>query len=80
MTNDIEIGRSKRARRTYSLDDVALVPARRTRDPRDVNTEWQIDAFKFETPVLGAPMDSVMSPETAITLGKLGGVGVLNLE
>ncbi|WP_178945507.1 GuaB3 family IMP dehydrogenase-related protein [Kocuria sp. TGY1127_2] len=80
MTNDIEIGRSKRARRTYSLDEVALVPARRTRDPRDVSTGWQIDAFKFDTPILGAPMDSVMSPETAIALGKLGGLGVLNLE
>lgn len=78
--NDIEIGRWKRARRTYSLDDVALVPSRRTRDPRDVSTDWQIDAFSFPTPILGAPMDSVMSPETAIALGRLGGLGVLNLE
>lgn len=80
MSSDIEIGGAKRARRTYSLDDVALVPSRRTRDPRDVSTDWQIDAFTFPTPVLGAPMDSVMSPETAIALGRLGGLGVLNLE
>ena len=31
LNYDIEIGRSKRARRTYSLDEVALVPSRRTR-------------------------------------------------
>ncbi|HWM74536.1 MAG TPA: GuaB3 family IMP dehydrogenase-related protein, partial [Nocardioides sp.] len=31
-------------------------------------------------PVLAAPMDSVMSPETAIAFGKAGGLGVLNLE
>lgn len=78
--SDIQIGMSKRARRTYSLDDIALVPTRRTRDASDVDTSWQIDAFKFDTPLIGAPMDSVTSPATAIALGKLGGLGVLNLE
>ena len=78
--SEIQIGLSKNARPTYSLDDVALIPTRRTRDRRDVDTSWQIDAFKFDTPIIGAPMDSVMSPATAIALGKLGGLGVLNLE
>ena len=78
--SDIQIGLSKRARRTFALDDVALVPTRRTRDRRDVDTSWQIDAFRFDTPIVGAPMDSVMSPKTAIALGQLGGLGVLNLE
>lgn len=54
---DLQIGMSKRARRTYSLDEIALVPARRTRDANDVNISWQIDAFKFDTPIIGAPMD-----------------------
>ena len=80
MSNEIEIGRGKRGRRAFSLDDVSVVPARRTRDPKDVNLSWQIDAFRFDMPVIGAPMDSVMSPETAIALGRLGGLGVLNLE
>ncbi|MFD1212630.1 GuaB3 family IMP dehydrogenase-related protein [Arthrobacter sp. GCM10027362] len=80
MTYEIEIGRGKRGRRAYSLDDVAIVPSRRTRDPKDVSVSWQIDAYMFETPVLAAPMDSVMSPATAIAMGKLGGLGVLNLE
>ncbi len=80
VTNEIEIGRGKRATQAYSLDDVAVVPNRRTRDPKDVSVSWQIDAFKFDTPILGAPMDSVTSPATAIALGKLGGLGVLNLE
>ena len=77
---EIEIGRAKRARRAYSFDDIAIVPSRRTRDPEEVSVAWQIDAYRFELPVLAAPMDSVMSPETAIALGKLGGLGVLNLE
>lgn len=80
MSNEIEIGRGKRAQKAYSLDDVAIVPNRRTRDPKDVSVSWQIDAFQFDTPILGAPMDSVTSPATAISLGKLGGLGVLNLE
>lgn len=80
MQNSIEIAPGKRARVAYSFDDIAVVPSRRTRDPKDVSTEWQIDAYKFEIPMLAAPMDSVMSPETAIEIGRLGGLGVLNLE
>ena len=80
MTNQIEIGRGKRGRRAFSLDDVSVVPARRTRDPQDVSLTWRIDAYTFDMPVIGAPMDSVMSPETAIAMGRLGGLGVLNLE
>jgi IMP dehydrogenase len=77
---EIEIGRAKRGRRAYSFDDIAIVPSRRTRDPQEVSTAWQIDAYRFELPIVAAPMDSVMSPDTAIALGKYGGLGVLNLE
>ncbi|OAV59361.1 GuaB3 family IMP dehydrogenase-related protein [Enteractinococcus helveticum] len=80
MTYEVEIGRGKRGRHAMPLDAVSIVPTRRTRDPEDVSLDWQIDAFKFSMPVIGAPMDSVMSPATAIQLGKLGGMGVLNLE
>lgn len=78
--SDIEIGRNKRARRAYAFDDIAIVPSRRTRDPHDVSISWTIDAYNFEIPVLAAPMDSVVSPATAIAMGKLGGLGVLDLE
>lgn len=77
---EIEIGRAKRARRVYSFDDVAIVPTRRTRDPEDVSVSWKIDAFEFSIPFMAAPMDSVMSPETAIAFGRFGGLGVLDLE
>jgi IMP dehydrogenase len=77
---EIQIGQAKRARRAFAFDDIAIVPSRRTRDPEEVSIDWQIDAYRFELPVLAAPMDSVMSPETAIALGQYGGLGVLNLE
>jgi IMP dehydrogenase len=78
--SEIEIGRGKRGRRAYSFDDIAVVPSRRTRDPEEVSVAWQIDAYRFELPVMAAPMDSVMSPATAIAMGQAGGVGVLDLE
>ena len=77
---EIEIGRSKRARRVYAFDDIAIVPSRRTRDPEDVSVSWSIDAYQFSIPFLAAPMDSVVSPTSAIMMGQLGGVGVLDLE
>ncbi|MFC0675283.1 GuaB3 family IMP dehydrogenase-related protein [Brachybacterium hainanense] len=78
--SEIEIGRNKRGRRSYSFDDVAVVPSRRTRDPEDVSTAWQVDAYHFDIPIFGAPMDSLVSPATAIELGRHGGLGVLDLE
>ena len=77
---EVEIGIFKSARQAYGFDDIAIVPSRRTRDPEDVDITWQIDAYKFELPVLGSAMDGAMSPLTAIELGRLGGLGVLNLE
>ncbi|WP_232548912.1 GuaB3 family IMP dehydrogenase-related protein [Propioniciclava soli] len=76
----IEIGRAKRATQVYGFDDIAIVPTRRTRSPEDVRLAWTIDALTFDFPLMAAPMDSVMSPETAIAFGRLGGLGVLNLE
>lgn len=65
----IEIGRGKSARRGYGLDEVSIVPTRRTRDADDVDTSWQIDAFAFDVPLvtIGAtPID--------------GGLGVIDAE
>ena len=80
MSQEIEIGLGKKGRLAYSLDDVSIVPSRRTRDPQDVSTSWQVDAYEFDVPVIGAPMDSVTSPATAIAMGKMGALGVLALE
>jgi len=67
--SEVEIGRGKRGTRAWAFDDIAIVPSRRTRDPHDVTTSWNIDAYKFDLPVMAAPMDSVVSPETAIAMG-----------
>src|SRR2546421_9525789 len=77
---EIEIGRGKSGRRAYGFDDIAIVPSRRTRDPEDVDISWEIDAFKFDLPLMAAAMDGVVSPATAIEVGRLGGLAVLNLE
>ncbi len=77
---EVEIGMGKSGRRAYGFDDIAIVPSRRTRDPEDVDVSWEIDAYRFELPVLASAMDGVVSPATAIEVGRLGGAGVLNLE
>jgi IMP dehydrogenase len=77
---EIDIGIGKTARQAYGLDDIAIVPSRRTRDPDDVDISWQIDAFRFPLPMLGSAMDGALSPTTAAEIGRLGGLGVLNLE
>ena len=77
---EFEIGMGKTARKAYGFDDVAIVPSRRTRDPDDVDISWEIDAYTFGLPMLASAMDGVVSPQTAIQVGQLGGLAVLNLE
>ncbi len=74
------IGGAKRAHVGYDLEDVALAPSRRTRDTALVDTSWTLDAYRFDIPVLGAPLDAVTSPASAAALRALGGAGVLSLE
>jgi IMP dehydrogenase len=80
MRDMVEIGMGRTARRTYELEDINIVPARRTRSSKDVSTAWQLDAYRFEIPVIAHPTDALVSPEFAIELGRLGGLGVLNGE
>ncbi|WP_326548965.1 GuaB3 family IMP dehydrogenase-related protein [Mycolicibacterium sp. ND9-15] len=76
----VEIGMGRTARRTYELGDINIVPSRRTRSSQDVSTAWQLDAYRFEIPVVAHPTDALVSPEFAIEMGRLGGLGVLNGE
>jgi len=76
----VEIGMGRTARRTYELDDIDIVPSRRTRSSKEVSTAWQIDAYRFDIPVLAHPTDALVSPKFAVELGKAGGLGVINGE
>ncbi|MDV6013058.1 GuaB3 family IMP dehydrogenase-related protein [Haloechinothrix sp. LS1_15] len=80
MRDLVEIGMGRTARKAYDLDDVEIVPSRRTRSSKVVSTAWQIDAYRFELPLVAHPSDAIVSPATAVELGKLGGLGVLNAE
>ena len=80
MRDVVEIGLGKTAQRGYHLDDIAIVPSRRTRDPEDVDISWDLDAFHLELPLMASAMDGVVSPQTARIVGRLGGLAVLNLE
>ncbi|AWK73463.1 inosine 5-monophosphate dehydrogenase [Rhodococcus oxybenzonivorans] len=80
MRDLVEIGMGRTARRTYELDDIDIVPSRRTRSSKEVSTSWQLDAYRFDIPVLAHPTDALVSPAFAIELGKRGGLGVINGE
>lgn len=78
---EVELGKGRFARVTYGLDDIAIVPSRRTRDADDVDITWRInEKLIFSIPFLASAMDSVVSPKLAIKMGQLGGLAVLNLE
>ncbi|WP_158881609.1 GuaB3 family IMP dehydrogenase-related protein [Amycolatopsis anabasis] len=80
MRDLVEIGMGRTARRAYDLDDVEIVPSRRTRSSAVVSTGWQIDAYRFDLPLVTHPTDAIVSPGTAVAIGELGGLGVLNAE
>jgi IMP dehydrogenase len=76
----VEVGLGRSARRGYHLDEIALVPMRRTRGQAAVSTAWQIDAHHFDLPLVTAPSDAVVSPGTAVEIERLGGLAVLDGE
>ncbi|MPY76989.1 MAG: GuaB3 family IMP dehydrogenase-related protein [Actinophytocola sp.] len=80
MRDMVEIGMGRTARRAYDLDDIEIVTSRRTRSSKIVSTAWQIDAYRFDLPLVTHPTDAIVSPSTAIAVGELGGLGVLNAE
>ncbi|MCD2189410.1 GuaB3 family IMP dehydrogenase-related protein [Actinomycetospora soli] len=80
MREQVEIGRGRSAHRSYTFDDLDIVPSRRTRSSSAVSTAWQLDAYRFDLPLLTHPTDAVVSPTTAARVGELGGLGVLNAE
>ena len=77
---DIEIGRGKKARRAYGIDEIALVPGNRTLDPSLADTKWRIGNIEREIPIIASAMDGVVDVRMAVLLSELGALGVLNLE
>jgi IMP dehydrogenase len=80
MRDSVEIGLGRSARRGFTLGEIAIVPSRRTRDVDVVSLTWQIDAYRFDIPLVGFPSDATMSPDTVGLVGRAGGLGVLDAE
>jgi IMP dehydrogenase len=77
---DIVIGRNKTARRAYGMDEIALVPGRRTLDPQLADTKWEIGGIQRDIPMIASAMDGVVDVGMAVRLSQMGALGVLNLE
>ncbi|WP_293821592.1 GuaB3 family IMP dehydrogenase-related protein [uncultured Corynebacterium sp.] len=80
MREYAEIGIGREARRTFDLEQLSIVPQRRTRSSKDVDTTWNIDAYTFDIPFVSHPTDALATPEFIIEMGKQGGLGVINAE
>ena len=79
------IGRNRKARVTYGFDEIALVPGEVTINPAEVDTAFRIprpdgSEITLKIPVLASAMDGVTDVRFCIEMGKLGGLGVINLE
>jgi IMP dehydrogenase len=79
------IGRNRKARVTYGFDEIALVPGDVTINPNEVDISFRLprrdaEPIKLNIPILASAMDGVVDVEMAILMGRLGGLGVLNLE
>ena len=77
---NIEIGLNKKVRRAYGIDEIALVPGRRTLDYDLTNPSWSIGNINRDIPIIASAMDSVVDVNTAVELSQLGALGVLNME
>lgn len=77
---DIVIGRGKKARRAYGIDEIALVPGTSTLDPTLADTSWQIGGITREIPIIASAMDGVVDVKMAVLLSQMGALGVINLE
>ena len=77
---NIQLGRTKIVRRAYGIDEIALVPGRRTVDPGITKTNWEIGGIERGIPIIASAMDGVVDVNMAVALSKLGALDVLNLE
>ena len=74
------LGIGRKARRCYGFDEVALVPGEITINPAECDTSWELGGHRLAFPIMASAMDGVVDVRFAITMGKLGGLAVLNLE
>ena len=76
----MEVPPFKDVRRTYGFDEVAIVPGAVTTNPDQTDVSFALNGHTLSLPVLASAMDAVVSPDFAVNLGRMGGLGVLNLE
>ncbi len=79
------IGRNRKARVTYGFDEIALVPGEVTINPNEVDTSFKIPRkdgghITLKIPIIASAMDGVTDVRFCVEMGKLGGLGVINLE
>jgi len=62
----------------FTFDDVLIRPGASQMEPAEASLKTKIAGIELSVPFLSAAMDRVTESTMAITLGKLGGLGVLH--
>jgi IMP dehydrogenase len=70
----------KQLERSYSFDEVAIVPGEVTINPDMTSTKMTIGGYSFDAAFLASAMDGAVSPRFATVMHEMGGLGVLNAE
>lgn len=66
-------------RKSYTFDDVLLIPQHSSILPSEVNLETSITKnIKLRIPLLSAAMDTVTEADTAIAMAREGGIGIIH--
>lgn len=67
------------AKRSFTYDDVLLIPGPSRVEPREVNVRTRLTRnINLNIPIVSSPMDTVTSAEMAIALARLGGIGIIH--
>jgi len=75
----MEIANMKKIRKSYTFDDVLLVPQRSEVLPSEVDLSARITSrVQLRVPILSAAMDTVTEHALAIAIAREGGIGILH--
>lgn len=75
----MEIANMKKIRKSYTFDDVLLVPQRSEVLPSEVDLSARITPrVQLRVPILSAAMDTVTEHALAIAIAREGGIGILH--